>query len=166
MIRFQKRPVIGARLPRQQGFSLLEVLIALLVLGVGLLGLALLQTTNLRFTQSANQRTQAANLASNLFDIIRSNHTEAPAYVAITEASFDDVSATLGCDAPEGLTAEENMERWRCEVVETLGDDAFAIVDVNADREVTVQINWGDEWWVAEDDQLEGSGTLTMETRL
>ena len=40
------------------GFSLLEVLIALVVLGFGLLGYALLQTMNLRFTQSANQRTQ------------------------------------------------------------------------------------------------------------
>lgn len=45
------------------GFTLLEVLIAIIVLAFGLLGFALLQTMNVRFVQSANYRTQATNLA-------------------------------------------------------------------------------------------------------
>ena len=55
------------------GFSMIEVLIALLVLAFGLLGFALLQTLNLRYTQSANTRTQATNLAYDLLDQMRSN---------------------------------------------------------------------------------------------
>ena len=48
------------------GFTLLEVLVAIIVLAFGLLGFALLQTMNVRFVQSANYRTQATNLAYDL----------------------------------------------------------------------------------------------------
>ena len=91
---------------KQRGFSMIEVLIALVVLAVGLLGLALLQTTNLRFTKSANQRTQAVNLATEMLDMIRANHSEAAAYAAIDPASFAGVSATARrCPADAGLTS-------------------------------------------------------------
>lgn len=49
-------------------------MIAVLVLGVGLLGLALLQTMNVRFVQSANFRTQATNLGYEVLDQVRANH--------------------------------------------------------------------------------------------
>ncbi|KGT84573.1 pilus assembly protein PilV, partial [Xanthomonas vasicola] len=58
---------------RTKGFSLLEVLIAIVVLAFGLLGFALLQTANVRFVQSSNYRTQATNLAYDLMDQMRSN---------------------------------------------------------------------------------------------
>ncbi|WP_362062601.1 type IV pilus modification protein PilV, partial [Streptomyces sp. NPDC048255] len=59
----------GAR--GQRGFSMIEVLIAVLVIGLGLLGLAMLQTLNVRYAQSANYRTRATNLAYDLLDQIR-----------------------------------------------------------------------------------------------
>ncbi len=162
----RRRTPVGSSKQSQQGFSLLEVLIALLVLGIGLLGLALLQTTNLRFTQSAHQRTQAANLASSLFDMIRANHTEAAAYSAITFASFDDsTTPSEGCDTPTALTSAGNIERWSCEVRETLGADAMAEVEVTGDV-VMVEVRWGDEYWLDEAQRGEGSGSLIMETRL
>lgn len=162
----RRRIPIGSARQGQQGFSLLEVLIALLVLGIGLLGLALLQTTNLRFTQSAHQRTQAANLASSLFDMIRANHTEAAAYSAITFASFDDsTTKPEGCGTPTALTSAGNIERWSCEVRETLGADAQANVEVDGDV-VTVEVTWGDEYWLDEDEVQVGAGSVIMETRL
>ncbi len=57
---------------RTKGFSLLEVLIALIVLSLGLLGLAGLQAYAMRNNQSANYRTQATNLAYQMSDLIRS----------------------------------------------------------------------------------------------
>lgn len=57
----------------QSGFSLLEVLIALLILSIGLLGLAALQTTGLRSNQMASMRTTATQLAYDISDRMRAN---------------------------------------------------------------------------------------------
>lgn len=57
----------------QAGFSLLEVLIALLVLSIGLLGLASLQTLGLRSNQMASMRTTATQLAYDITDRMRAN---------------------------------------------------------------------------------------------
>lgn len=57
----------------QTGFSLLEVLIALLVLSIGLLGLAALQITSLRSNEMANMQTTATQLAYDITDRMRAN---------------------------------------------------------------------------------------------
>lgn len=60
----------------ERGVSLIEVMVAVLVLSIGLLGMASLMGVSLRNTQSANYRTQAANLAYEYIDTAR-------AYIAI-----------------------------------------------------------------------------------
>jgi type IV pilus assembly protein PilV len=55
------------------GFSLVEVLIALLVLCIGLLGMVSLQGRGLQLSQSANQRSTAIMLAQDLVEMMRSN---------------------------------------------------------------------------------------------
>ena len=57
----------------QQGFTLLEMLIAVVVLSIGLLGLAGLQATSLRLNQEALMRSQEAHLAYDMIDRMRSN---------------------------------------------------------------------------------------------
>ena len=63
------------------GFSLLEVLIALVILSVGLLGLAALQAEGLRGSSSALQRTTAVSHASDIADRMRSNRDGLSDYV-------------------------------------------------------------------------------------
>lgn len=58
---------------RQQGFSLIEVLVALLVLAIGLLGLAMLQGQGLKFNTHAYSRSQATTLAYDILDRMRAN---------------------------------------------------------------------------------------------
>ena len=58
---------------KQQGFTLLEVLIALRVLSIGLLGLAALQTTGLRSNEMASMRTTSTHLAYDISDRMRAN---------------------------------------------------------------------------------------------
>lgn len=62
---------------RTRGFSLIEVMIAVLVLSVGLLGMAALQGLTLQNTRSANYRSQATNLSYELLDMIRGNRSGA-----------------------------------------------------------------------------------------
>lgn len=131
------------------GFSLIEVLIAILVIAFGLLGFALLQTMSLRFAQGANQRTQATNLAYDLLDQMRANRLVAAQY---QDASFA-AGSVVGCDAgdrPAGvMTVAANVRRWQCQVVNHLGPQAEAAVNV-VNGDVLVRINWGEERWTAE----------------
>ena len=62
---------------KNTGFTLIEVLIAMIVLAVGLLGLAGLQATSLRNNQSAYNRIKATQLAYDIADRMRANYTEA-----------------------------------------------------------------------------------------
>lgn len=62
---------------RNDGFSLIEVLIAVLVLSIGLLGLASLQSTTVRFNHDAYLRSQATSLAYDMADRMRANRDEA-----------------------------------------------------------------------------------------
>lgn len=154
---------LPARPPR--GFTMIEVLIALLVLAFGLLGFALLQTMNLRFTQSANYRTQATNLAYDLLDQIRANRLVAPQYTAITTASFTGLKAKSCGARPMGaVTVDDNIKRWRCQVVDTLGEGSSAVVLYAADGTVNVTITWGDVRWAAAGDPKNRS--FAVETQL
>lgn len=147
---------------RASGFTLLEVLIALLVLAFGLLGMALLQTMNLRFTQSANYRTQATNLAYELLDQIRANRLLARDYTAITTASFTGITAT-NCPVTVGdVDVNGNITRWRCQVVRALGEGATASVIYEDDNRVSVTIEWQDQRW----DPTDTTTDFTVSTRL
>lgn len=58
---------------KHRGFTLLEVMVALLILSIGLLGLAALQLTGMRFNTDAYTRTQATIFAYDIIDRIRAN---------------------------------------------------------------------------------------------
>ena len=57
----------------QSGVSLIEVLISLLILGVGILGAAALQLNALKYTDSSTLNTQASFIAYDMMDRIRAN---------------------------------------------------------------------------------------------
>ena len=149
------------RLGRQSGFSMIEVLIALLVLAFGLLGLALMQTLNLRYTKSAQQRTQAVNLGSELLDTMRANRSQVAAY-AMGQADFDSVDASAGCPTSQVASVANNIQRWRCEVREALGPGAYAIVNVTGAPTVVVSVHWTE----SNMDSLTGAGEIELETML
>ena len=160
----------GPRPAAESGFSMIEVLVALVVLAIGLLSFALLQTMSLRYTQSANHRTHAVNLAYDLIDQMRANRYPAPWYIA---ASFEpgDITASK-CSAaaqPTGtLTVARSVERWQCQVFNTLGEGASASVTYD-DGEVTVGLAWDDERWQDEDTAVSASdlrSAFTLSTRL
>ncbi|MGY0611126.1 type IV pilus modification protein PilV [Luteimonas sp. A501] len=150
------------------GFSMIEALIALLILAVGLLGFALLQTMNLRFTQSAQQRTHATNLAYDLLDQMRANRSQAAWYAGGSGAGFEagevDLAEVACQTRPLGsVSLAQSIVRWQCQVVRTLGETANAAVLYN-NSTVTVTISWGDQRWDPDNPDAETDFALT--TRL
>ncbi|GGX55164.1 type IV pilus modification protein PilV [Saccharospirillum salsuginis] len=74
---------VPVSLKYQAGLGLIEVLISVLVLAVGLLGFAGLQTQAIRMNYDAFQRTRASLLAEELFDRMRANRE-----VAMTSENY------------------------------------------------------------------------------
>ena len=109
------RPLVETlQSPHERGFSLLEVLIALLVLSVGLLGIAGLQTISLRFNHQSYERTQATALISEMFEKISANPTAARAgtFDAVTTAgAFAYGSCPTSCTANQ--LANYDLFRWK-----------------------------------------------------
>jgi len=74
-----KEPITAAL--RSGGFTLIEVLVAVLVLSVGLLGIASLQATSMRHNNDASMQTRASYIASDMADRMRSNSSVSAAYI-------------------------------------------------------------------------------------
>ena len=62
------------------GFGMIEILVSLLVLAIGLLGLASLQTTGLTQSSETRNRSQAILLADDMFERIRANRDSINSY--------------------------------------------------------------------------------------
>ncbi|MFZ6845991.1 type IV pilus modification protein PilV [Undibacterium sp. RuTC16W] len=68
--------MISHKTTKNQGFSLIEVLIAVFVLALGVIGAAGLQLAAIRTSQQTNFQTNAVQLANELADKMRSNDAQ------------------------------------------------------------------------------------------
>jgi len=128
------------RAPRTaRGFTLIEVLVALVIFAIGLLGLAGLQSQSLKFNYSAFLRTQASFLAYDILDRMRANPEQATlkgnfAYnIGLDEDAADescvDVNspATLECTVTQLVNAD--LTEWK-ESLDALLPDGQGEIDV------------------------------------
>lgn len=81
---------------REQGLSLIEVLISVVVLAIGLLGIAALQSNAVKYNHSAQLRSIAIAQANNMIDRMYANHA------AVDAGSYNNVS---GIPADPGCTS-------------------------------------------------------------
>ena len=92
---------------RSTGFTLLEILIAMLIVSIGLLGVATLQIRGQQFNQVSYFRTQATFLAYDLMDRIRVNFAMNGANMAsyaVEKLPLDSIdSLDLSCDETDTL---------------------------------------------------------------
>ena len=129
---------------KNTGFTLIEVLIAMLVLAVGLLGLAGLQATSLGNSQSAYNRNQATQLAYDLADRMRSNKLEVATYTTILPGAATakaNCLTTTGC-LPSNM-AENDLFEWNKAVRDTLPNGVGTIAV--AAGVFTITITWDDD---------------------
>ncbi|HHJ80721.1 MAG TPA: type IV pilus modification protein PilV [Candidatus Tenderia electrophaga] len=96
----------------QAGFSLIEVLITMVVLSIGLLGVAGMQASGLRNNHAAYTKTQATNLAMDMAERIRANPQGQAEYVGFSSDSAPDSSPdciSTGC-TPIQLANHDKFE--------------------------------------------------------
>ena len=127
-----------------RGFSLIEVLIALLILSVGLLGFALLQTMNVRFAQAANYRTIATNLSYELLDQMRANRPERsnfPSYSSFKNGSISNQDSVCTPIIGKKISTQDVATQWKCHVIHALGDQSSATVTYQKGI-ATVTLQW------------------------
>ena len=137
---------ITNRTKTQAGFTLLEVLISIFILGVGLLGLAGLQITGLKSGHSAQLRTEAIVHVYDMIERMRINKV-------VAQAGGYDIA--LGNAAPAtSSVVDTDRDAWKTALALTLpsGDGAIA---TNADV-TTITIQWDDSRGVG------GSGNQTF----
>ena len=124
----------------QRGASLIEVLIAVLVLAVGLLGVAAMQARALKNSQSSFERTQATILSYSLIDAMRADVVNARAGTYVTGGWM--------CAIPAGGTLAQNQIRdWMTAMRSPnggLGSNACGRVSACNAVGCTVEVRWDD----------------------
>lgn len=92
LIQVSSMLILIRRTPVCNGFTLIEVLVALLILSVGLLGLAGLQVRSLQYTHSSYQRTwvniQALDMAERMWTHLADPLSEQEAWQRLNQASL------------------------------------------------------------------------------
>jgi len=105
----------GKTLNRNKGFSLIEVLVSLLILSIGLLGVASMQVQGLKFSHDAYLRTQISMVASDIIDRMRLNPGNAANYVS----NYTNTGANNGC-VQANTGAANDLNCWHNSVESTL----------------------------------------------
>lgn len=124
------------------GFTLIEVLVAVVIMAVGLLGLAGLQISGLRNNLSAEHKSKAAQLVYDMSDRIRANVS--PTSLVIYSAGVSE--ANIGCDASTLCTsaqlAQDDLFNWVTDIGNDLPNGTPIISSVGG--AFTVGVSWYD----------------------
>lgn len=121
---------------KQTGFTLLEVLITVVILAIGLLGLAGLQATALAYNSTAYQRSQATNLAYDIIDRARANAAAARAGAYNVNFGFSNQGT--------GTLAQRDLSEWRQSLINNLPAGTGSVQWDNANNIFRVIVQWDD----------------------
>lgn len=117
----------------EDGFTMVELLVAVLVLSIGLLGLAGLQAAGLRNNQSAYQRSQATILAYDIADRMRANQAAAAAGA---------YNIALGAAGGGGSVAADDLTEWKDNMAALLASGDGSVTNNGGNFIILVQ--WDD----------------------
>jgi type IV pilus assembly protein PilV len=121
-----------------KGFTLIEVLIALFVLAIGLLGMATLMMNSIQSSQGASQRSAATVAAYDLAERLRANRTQSAvagsAYAgnpaaAVLPNCFTDTTNTTGCSNAENVALDR--AQWSANLQGNIPGAEAAVQQIN-----------------------------------
>ena len=134
---------------KSSGFTLIEVLVAVVILTGGLLGLVALQATGLSNNQSAYNRSQATQLSYDIADRMRANASAVASY-AVTEAALSAISCTDECKtcdssgkacSPAQL-ANKDLLDWKNALISSFPNGKGSIQIANGF--CSISVNWSE----------------------
>lgn len=118
----------------QVGMTLVEVLVAVLILAIGLLGAAVIQLNALKYTDSARMTSQASFIAYDMLDRIRANSAADYAWERSERAPASSATASV---------RDQDLHDFEANILGFAGESAKGSVSISA-NEVTVSISWDD----------------------
>jgi type IV pilus assembly protein PilV len=120
---------------QQTGFSLVEVLVALLIISIGLLGIAAMQSLALRNTGSSMERSQAVIQTYSYMDLLRASRDK---------AILGELDMGMVCD-PENLPGSQLVQRnWISQLHVTMGPQSCGQVECLGGGKCTITVQWND----------------------
>ncbi len=134
------RRLPGRRLPRQQrGVSLLEVMISVLILGVGLLGIAAMQALALRGGQGSLESSQAVMQTTSIAEAMRANRLNAGSY-----------AMAMTCTAGSGGSlAQNDLAAWINALKRTIGtagdSSTCGRIEALGNSRFRITVQWDDQ---------------------
>ncbi|UVL83204.1 type IV pilus modification protein PilV [Pseudomonas sp. B21-028] len=114
----------------QEGMTLIEVLVAVLILGVGLLGAAMIQLNALKYTDSSRMTSQASFIAYDMLDRIRAN-------------SGADYTVAPPSSPNLNVTRDQDLYDFKTNITSFGGATATGTIALNQ-RVYTITISWDD----------------------
>ena len=142
---------------KQSGFNLIEILVSIVILSIGLLGLAALQNTSIKLSFDSYVRTQASFLAYDLIDRIRAN----PSALRYTLRPTDN-PARKDCFAGNAECSPNDLRQfdlyyWKQSVNQVLPNASIEITFDEPQNQYQMKLTWSDriENDVADDENKE-----------
>jgi len=140
---------------RQRGIGLLEVMIAVLILAIGILGITALQAITLKNSGSSASRTQAAIQLYSMLDIIRADRANVGSY------------NTNIYTAGDGTGAAGTMAGWLDGLKTAVAPDAKGkVICITGTMTCTVGVQWDDSRATGLRDSAQSAQTIEVTSQL
>lgn len=136
---------------KSKGFTIVEVLVAMIILAIGVLGLGILQISSIQNTRGGQLRSQATILAYDIVDSMRANLPAVTAgnYNAANRVVSNGATQCYGtasnCSVEEMANAD--IDRWRASLRLGLPPSGFGTLtttDIGNTTLVNVTVSWSD----------------------
>jgi len=153
---------------RQKGFTLIEALVAFLILSIGMLGVASLQLISVKAGHSAAFRMVAVTKVEDMFERIRNNPVQVANYAdgapAAADMSCNDYSGTVNSCSSIAMVAHDKYE-WQQELAASLSANiavttaitvAVPVAGTSPLSTVTITVRWAER-----NPQTQATDTMT-----